>query len=243
MIEIFKGRTFDPLEDGVSVVDYISHMGSDLDIVNDARYRGDRVSDRLSDKDKRLIRYLLSANPIHGSPLRGSILKVKMKAPLFLARQFWKHAVSVSSVDSTNQWNELSMRYEESPPDFYIPRTWRSQGTTNRQKSGDILPTKEMMAARCAASIACYEAYRKYKGLLDIGVSREQARIVLPVATYTTWVWTMSLPAALHFIRLRDHSAAQSEAKSYAQSLAAIIAKIWPVTWDIYSEMGYPSLS
>lgn len=129
---------FDPLGDGKSRIELISHIGSDLDVANDARASFDRVSIELDDKDIKLIRYLIEHH--HTSPFRGVVFKFKVKAPLYLARQWWKHVIASSHNDEQIGWNEKCISGNQSI------RLWHGRTKTVRelfelaQKSKKKLP-------------------------------------------------------------------------------------------------------
>ncbi|MGL5077724.1 MAG: FAD-dependent thymidylate synthase, partial [Waterburya sp.] len=112
---------YDPLDDGKSYIKLVDFMGGDLAIVNDARTSFDRESVKLTEKDIKLINYLIKHK--HYSPLRSTVFKFKVKAPLFICRQWFKHTVASSFTESQDSWNEKSFRYTDLSEDaeFYIP--------------------------------------------------------------------------------------------------------------------------
>ncbi len=230
---------FDPLQDGISRLELIDSMGNDLSVVNDARASFDKQSTEWSGADRNLLITLLTAWPQHTSPLRGVALKFRVKAPLGLARQWWKHVVGSSHYEDQLQHNEKSFRYSEieDPNEFYIPRVFRTQSTRNKQSSADPLPYDENNLAFDNLEYACKESFEAYQVLLEIGVCREQARLALNPAIYTSWVWTTSLQAALNFKALRHHSAAQSEIALYAADLGECIKSVVPETYAIWDEI------
>jgi thymidylate synthase (FAD) len=230
---------FDPLQDGISRLELIDSMGGDLSVVNDARASFDKQSTEWSEADRNLLITLLTAWPQHTSPLRGVALKFRVKAPLGLARQWWKHVVGSSHYEDQLQHNEKSFRYSEieDPNEFYIPRVFRTQSTRNKQSSADPLPYDENILAFDNLEYACKESFEAYQVLLEIGVCREQARLALNPAIYTSWVWTTSLQAALNFKALRHHSAAQSEIALYAADLGECIKSVVPETYAVWGEI------
>lgn len=221
---------FDPLQDGKSKIELIDSMGDDLSVVNDARVSYDRTSAGLTEKDEKLINYLIKDN--HSSPLRGVVFKFKVKAPLFVVRQWWKHVIASNHNDEQLGWNEKSFRYValDDQNEFYIPREFRMQDDKNKQSSKGNLSGEVAEQARLEYEIACDYSFGHYKRLLNLGVCREQARGVLNPACYTTFVWTVSLQAVLHFVELRDKPNAQLEIQKYAFAIEDLIAPIVPVT-------------
>ncbi|MEM6519137.1 MAG: FAD-dependent thymidylate synthase [Cyanobacteria bacterium P01_D01_bin.71] len=233
------GQILDPLQDGKSRIELISYMGTDLDVVNDARASFEKISEELSEKDIKLIRYLIQHQ--HTSPFRGVIFKFKVKAPLFVCRQWWKHVIASNHNDEQLGWNEKSFRYVpiDDASDFYIPTAFRVQSTNNRQASEGALGDKESSEATEIYEKQCQESYQAYQSLLNLGVGREQARGVLVPSVYTSWVWTVSLQALLHFIGLRQGKGAQQEIGCYANSILEIIKDIVPQTIQAWESVNY----
>jgi thymidylate synthase (FAD) len=230
---------FDPLQDGISCLELIDSMGNDLSVVNDARASFDKQSAEWSEADRNLLITLLTAWPQHTSPLRGVVLKFKVKAPLGIARQWWKSVVASSHVDDQIQHNERSFRYSEAedPNEFYIPKEFRIQSTRNKQSSAEPLNLQDNLQANSFLRYSCKKSFATYEQLLNLGVCREQARLALNPAIYTSWVWTTSLQAALNFVALRHHSAAQSEIALYAGDLCQCIKSVVPETYAIWDEI------
>jgi thymidylate synthase (FAD) len=233
----------DPLNDGKSRIELINWMGSDLDVVNDARASFTKHSDFLDEKDIKLIRYLIANN--HTSPLRGVVFKFKVKAPLYVCRQWWKHVIASNHNDEQLGWNEQSFRYTEvaDSADFYIPKEFRLQAKDNRQSSEGSLDPFLTADLRDLYETACTTTYEVYERFLSLGVSREQARGVLVPSVYTQWVWTTSLQSVLHFLGLRLGKGAQSEITAYAEAIRTLILPSVPETlkaWeDIHIENGH----
>lgn len=230
---------YDPLNDGVSKLELIDSMGNDLSIVNDAKASFERYSEDLGVSEKKLIISLLTSYPQHTSPLRGVTLKFKVKAPLGIARQWYKHVVASSHIDDQLQWNERSFRYSEAldPNEFYIPSEFRTQSTRNKQSSADPLDFSRNTAAYSVLRTHCDESFKTYKTLISYGVCREQARLALNPAIYTSWIWTTSLQAVLHFCSLRFHKDAQVEICKYAESIRKCIQQVAPFTYLVYTEV------
>lgn len=224
----------DPLEDGKSKIELIAALGSDLDIVNDARASFEKTSTQLSDKDIKLIHYLIKHQ--HTSPFRGTVFKFKVKAPLFVCRQWWKHVIASNHNDEQLGWNEKSFRYVEidDGSEFYIPKIFRQQSKNNKQATEGKLTEDANQQAIEIYTQQCKTSYQAYRNLLELGVGREQARGVLVPSVYTSWVWTVSLQAVLHFISLRRGAGAQSEIGAYAQAVASLIKPIVPISIEAW---------
>ncbi|NCJ07750.1 FAD-dependent thymidylate synthase [Synechococcales cyanobacterium C] len=220
----------DPLKDGKSCLELLAHLGSDLDVVNDARASFGKQAQVLTEKDTKLIRYLIEHQ--HTSPFRGVVFKFKVKAPLFVCRQWWKHVIASNHNDEQLGWNEKSLRYVAiaDANEFYIPDIFRQQSPNNKQATLGALAGAEAETARTIYEAQCEASYAAYQQLLALGVGREQARGVLVPSVYTSWVWTVSLHALLHFIALRQGEGAQQEIAAYAEAILHLIAPIVPVT-------------
>jgi thymidylate synthase (FAD) len=221
---------FDPLNDGKSCIELVSSMGSDLDVVNDARASFEKASTELTDKDSKLINYLIKHH--HTSPFRGVVFKFKVKAPLYVGRQWFKHIIASNHNDEQLGWNEKSFRYVAATDeeDFYIPKVFREQSESNRQASGGELSEDLNDQAIAIYTQQCQDSYAAYQKLLILGVSREQARGVLVPSVYTSWVWTVSLQSVLHFVGLRSGEGAQSEIGAYAEAIFQLIKPMVPET-------------
>lgn len=220
----------DPLNDRKSRIELINSMGNDLTIVNDARASFEKVSMELNEKDIKLIKYLIKHE--HTSPFRGVVFKFKVKAPLFICRQWWKHVIASNHNDEQLGWNEKSFRYVSinESSEFYIPDTFRQQAKNNKQATSGSLEENTNEKAIAIYKEQCKASYEAYSQLLNLGVGREQARGVLVPSVYTSWVWTVSLQALLHFIDLRRGAGAQSEIGAYAQAIVELITPIVPVS-------------
>lgn len=224
----------DPLSDGKSRIELIASMGSDLDIVNDARASFEKSSPELSDKDIKLIHYLIKHQ--HTSPFRGVVFKFKVKAPLYVCRQWWKHVIASNHNDEQLGWNEKSFRYVaiDDSNEFYIPQVFRQQAKSNKQATEGALDETANQHAIDIYTAQCRASYEAYQALLNLGVGREQARGVLVPSVYTSWVWTVSLQAVLHFIGLRRGAGAQSEIGAYAQAIQTLIKPIVPIAIEAW---------
>jgi thymidylate synthase (FAD) len=228
----------DPLSDGKSSLRLLDSMGNSLSVVNDARQSFAAESAEWTERDGKLLRYL--AKHHHTSPFRGVVFKWSVNAPLFIARQWWKHTVASTFVDDQLGWNEKSFRYcAADEAEFYVPIEFLQQSEDNRQASaGPLAGTSQALAlAQYAQAVeACKQAYA---GLLLIGVSKEQARAILPSALYTSFVWTCSLQALFHFISLRIGKGAQGEIVSYAKALLELGRPVAPEAFDAFAENNY----
>lgn len=207
-------------------VDYIDHMGSDVNVVNAARVSfAKEVQGFDIEKDTKLINYLAKHN--HWSPLAHTSVSIRVKAPIFMARQFVKHQIGLV-------WNEESRRYIDDTPEFYLPDDWRAKPENAKQGSGGVLEKSAVYKNHCKSqSIECLKTYNF---MLEDGVAPEQARMVLPQNTMTNWIWTGSLVAFARVCKLRLDSHAQKEAQELAQLINDVVAPLYPVSWAALME-------
>ena len=215
----------------------VNNMGSDLDVVNAARVSYDKEVSSLGDNDIKLINFLV--NHKHDSTLRHCVMTFEVYAPLMVARQWYKHAVSSSHIDDQLGWNESSRRYVTEKEEFYIPGAleWRSVPENKKQGSGETLPADigAKYLQRLRASVE--RGLADYKQALEDGVAPEQARLLLPAyAMYVRWRWTTSLNAVLHFISLRDKQDSQYEIREYAKAVNSLIHQHYPNTTRAWNE-------
>ena len=205
-------------------VTYIDHMGNDLSIVNSARVSFGKkseyeVDNLLYQKDERLIHYL--AKHKHLSPFGHAFASFHVKAPIFVARQLVKHKFL--------RWNEISRRYVDEEPEFYVPDVWRGRAADKKQGSEGFV------------EVAFYKdqwdaALDLYEDLLAQGVAPEMARMVLPQSTMTEWYWSGSLDAFAQMCALRLKDDTQYESRLVAQQISAAMSKAFPVSWTALME-------
>ncbi len=178
--------------------------------------------------DKTLIRYLMRHN--HTSPLEMVEFKFHVKLPIFVARQMIRHR--------TASVNELSGRYSEMLEEYYIPGELRVQSLMNIQGSEGSLSDADTQMTKGLMRLQSEDAFKFYARLLDKGVAREQARVGLPLSTYTEWYWKIDLKNLLHFLDIRCDHHAQKEIQDYGNAILGLIKPIVPWTieaWEDYS--------
>ena len=199
-------------------------MGSDMSVVNSARISFAKEVTEIGDRDEKLIRYLWEHR--HTSPFRHATLQFHVKAPLFVLRQWMKHQIGCS-------WNEVSGRYVKfDNADFYIPEVWREQHESNKQGSKGSIESQESASLLYKDSMQL--AVTRYKNLLDLGVCKEQARMVLPLSMYTECYWTASLQAIMHFLELREDNHSQWEIQQYAQAVRELALEHFPISLSLH---------
>jgi len=196
---------------------YIDHMGSDLSVVNAARVSfGKSHAEFDPVRDTKLIKYL--AKHKHISPFGHAFASFHVKAPIFVARQLVKHKFL--------RWNEISRRYVDDEPEFYVPEVWRGRSADKKQGSDGVANT----------FVSDWDTYNHslkiYKDLLKDGVAPEQARMVLPQSTMTEWYWSGSLDAFADMCRLRCASDTQYETRLVADNISKKMSELFPVSWS-----------
>jgi len=203
----------------VITVELIDDMGDDITVVNAARVSfGKHVPGvELRDKDIKLIYYLADNN--HMSPFGHCFATFHVKAPIFVARQLVKHKFL--------RWNEISRRYVDSEPEFYIPE-FRKAVKNKKQGSGEAIDSENL---RIRFERNMVSAKHKYEYLLHQNVCPEQARMVLPQNTMTEWYWSGSLDAWSDMCKLRCASDTQEETQEVAKKISVIMHKQFPVSW------------
>lgn len=202
-------------------------MGTDDDIAEAARLSYGRGTKKARDNSG-LIRYLYSH--AHTSPFEMVEMKFQMRLPIFVMRQWVRHR--------TANLNEYSGRYSVMPRMWYTPQPddIMIQDTVNKQGSVPGLSRDLQLDASHKIWLASERAFDTYDELLKMGVSREMARIVLPLNTYTEIVWKMDLNNMLKFLWLRDDSHAQPEIQAYARVIAQMVQEKFPMVYTAYKE-------
>ncbi len=233
---------------------YIDHMGSDLSVVNAARVSFGKTSEmdmsdqwgppKLKDKDAKLIKYL--AKHKHMSPFGHAFASFHVKAPIFVARQLVKHKFL--------RWNEISRRYVDDDPEFYMPDQWRGRADDKKQGSSDdtlsnlegmsmygLTDNKEVyqnrhrkgmrtIGTQHMANLVNQKAYHLYNNMITAGVCPEQARMVLPQSTMTEWYWSGSLDAFMDMCNLRCKLDTQYETRLVAEYILSEMINLFPVS-------------
>ena len=237
-------------------VTYIDHMGSDLTVVNAARVSFGKKSEyiysgvdtngplekALHQRDVKLIRYL--AQHKHISPFGHAFASFHVKAPVFVARQLVKHKFL--------RWNEISRRYVDEKPEFYVPDVWRKRSEDKKQGSSDeavdmlhwLVVDHELsieghtqydnIKARPDewTSFVNEKALELYDAMINSDVCPEQARMVLPQSMMTEWYWSGSLDAFADMCHLRCKPDTQAETREVAEKIEDLMMNRFPVSWE-----------
>lgn len=211
------------LADQIGFVQCLEVFGDDLTVVNAARVSFDKVSTSLTEGDKKLIAYL--AKHEHTSPFFHPQVRFRIKMPLFVAREWFRHTIGFAR-------NEVSRRYVDSQPECWIPgvEDVRERDLKVKQGSKDT-PVENAEEVQDSIRRQIYSAMRTYESLLKKGVAPEVARAVLPQSMYTEFIETASLAAIARLCHLRLGADAQKEIRLYAGHVSRLMEKAFPVSW------------
>ena len=211
------------------LVEYVDHMGDDDSVVNSARVSFSKVASNYTpEQNTRLIRYL--AKHKHFSPFNHTFISVKVNAPLVVARQLVKHEYMPI--------NEVSRRYVDDEPTFFLPHEWRKRSDNKKQGSSE-----EVFEGALGKSIMLTVGQHTessldvYSQLLALGVCPEQARMVLPQNMNTEWYWSGTLKAFAKMLVLRLDPHTQKESTEVARQVRNIIQPLFPVSVEALLEL------
>lgn len=223
-------------------VEYVDHLGNDLTVVNSARVSFHKISEEFTNKDKKLLSYLAKHN--HWTPFSHPQITLREKVPIFVARQRFKHMIGFT-------YNEVSRRYVDEAPEFFVPDEWRArpEGSMKQGSGESIIETLEFQVMESiygegtslkTHTSSIHEEYQVfintaegfYNLLLKNGVAPEQARMVLPQSMYTEYVCTGSLAAFARAYKLRIDSHSQKEIQYLASEWDKVIRPLYPESWS-----------
>jgi thymidylate synthase (FAD) len=204
-------------------VELLETFGSDLTVVNAARVSLGKEVSEFTEKDARLIRYL--ANHDHISPFFHPQARFRIKMPIWMAREWYRHTVGFAR-------NEVSRRYVDDAPTFHLPEAVRTRAANKKQGSNDdVHPKNDDVLSLMRQSFE--EAVVTYDVLLSEGVPPEQARIVLPQSMMTEFIETGSLAAYARLVKLRTSPDAQAEIHAVARMVSDCLATKFPASWPV----------
>jgi thymidylate synthase (FAD) len=205
-------------------------MADDLSVVNGARVSFARHKAEMDDSDAGLIRFLMRER--HGTPFEHNAFRFHIRAPIFVAREWFRHRVG--------SFNEFSMRYAKATDDFYVPEPQDVRTQVGKPGAYSFEPVSDDVAETTREELRqVYEtAYSTYERLVELGVARELARAVLPVGAYTEFYWTVNARALMNFLSLRNSENAQREIRRYAEACERFFAERMPVTYEAFVASG-----
>jgi thymidylate synthase (FAD) len=203
-------------------VELLETFGTDLTVVNAARVSLGKQVDTFTDRDAKLIKYL--ADHDHISPFFHPQARFRLKMPIWMAREWFRHTVGLSR-------NEVSRRYVDSPPTFHLPDEFRTRAPSKKQGSNDdVHPDNEFLRSYYAKQ--CETALGAYNSMLESKVCPEQARMVLPQCMMTEFIETGSLAAYARLVKLRTSPDAQKEIRDVADKISILLQTAFPASWE-----------
>jgi thymidylate synthase (FAD) len=225
--ETLQENTVRVLDHGFLALDGV--LASDLAVVNGARVSFNVSSETMDERDAGLIRFLMRDH--HGSPFEHGYFRFIVKAPIFVVREHHRHRAGHS-------YNEWSGRYSKMEAEFYVADFVRTQvGKPGAYTFEPVEPeVRELARAEIAKSAA--EAFEAYERMLELGVAKEVARTVLPLALYTKYYWSCNPRSLMHFCSLRNSEHAQFEIREYARAAEAFLERTMPVTHAAFVANG-----
>jgi thymidylate synthase (FAD) len=205
-------------------------MADDLSVVNGARVSFARHKTELDDSDAGLIRFLMRER--HGTPFEHNSFRFHIRAPIFVAREWFRHRVG--------SFNEFSMRYARATDDFYVPAPEDVRSQVGKPGAYSFEPVPDAVAETTREELRqVYEAaYATYEKLVELGVARELARAALPVGAYTEFYWTVNARALMNFLSLRNSETAQREIRRYAEACEHFFSERMPITYEAFVASG-----
>lgn len=221
-------------------VELLDHMGDDLAIVNAARVsyakqstwgtKNDGQNMALRDADAGLIQYLMKNR--HGTPFEMVVFKFRIRCPIGVAREWQRHRIG--------SFNEVSTRYVEMQPDFYVPEHESVRTQVGKPGHYEMLPMSlaDADAARLMMNDTYHFAYERYQMLISQGVAKELARNVLPLGLLTEFIWCVNLRSLLNFLSLRTHPTALLEIRIEAQEVERLARQVVPTAMTAWDEHG-----
>jgi len=216
------------LSDKTGFVELLGTFGDDLTVVNAARVSFSKESLQMTGGDEKLIKYLAKHN--HTSPFFHPQIRLRLKMPIFVAREWFRHTVGFAR-------NEVSRRYVDTEPECYMPdcESIRERDSNKKQGSKSTAVDNADYAKECIADLT-HSCIDTYNALLAANVAPEVARMVLPQSMYTEFIETASLYAYARLCKLRLSPDAQYEIRLYAQAVSDLLEKAFPVSWAALNE-------
>jgi len=228
MGEVITENTIPVLDHGFVRLD--DAMASDLSVVNGARVSFARHKAEMDESDEGLIRFLMRDR--HGTPFEHNAFRFHVRAPLFVAREWFRHRVG--------SFNEFSMRYAKASDEFYVPEPEDVRSQIGKPGAYSFEQVEPELAERTREELqAVYDAaYTTYNRLVEQGVARELARLVMPMGAYTEFYWTVNARSLMNFVSLRAAETAQREIRRYAEACERFLAEMMPVTHAAFVANG-----
>jgi thymidylate synthase (FAD) len=227
MPEVVAENVVPVLDHGFLALD--AALASDLAVVNGARVSFNQASEELTERDAGLIRFLMRER--HGSPFEHGYFRFIVKAPIFVVREHHRHRAG-------HAYNEWSGRYSKLEAEFYVPDFVRTQVGKPGAYSFEPVEEDTREAARLEIEQNAERAFAAYERMLERGVAKEVARMVLPLSLYTKYLWSCNPRSLMHFCSLRNHESAQFEIRQYAAAAEGFLERMMPVTHEAFIANG-----
>lgn len=226
----YKNTVFDVLDHGE--IELIDKIGDDLAIVNAAKVSFSASLSEMNEHGIGLINYLLKNK--HATPFEHVVFKFRIKAPIFVTREWMRHRWS--------SFNEMSMRYYVPPViNFYNPEPKNIRRQIGKPGAYTFEPVNDDNLEKIVnerLDVVYKLANSVYNDLIELGIAKEIARCALPVAQYTEFIWTVNARSLINFLSLRNDTNAQYEIQEYGRILEDIFADILPITHKAFVESG-----
>ena len=205
-------------------------MADDLSVVNGARVSFAVRKDEMDSKDRGLIRFLM--REAHGSPFEHNAFRFHIRAPIFVAREWFRHRIG--------SFNEESARYHQLGSDFYVPSPEAVRTQVGKPGAYSFEPAAPDVATETIDKLrSVYRSlYDEYQALIERGVAKELARVLLPFGIYTQFYWTLNARSLMNFLSLRNSESAQYEIRTYAEAVERLFAEKMPITHECFMEFG-----
>lgn len=205
-------------------------MADDLSVVNSARVSFGKRIESFSDADTGLVRFLMRSR--HGTPFEHNSFRFHVQSPIFVAREWFRHRIG--------SFNEYSGRYSVMPNKYYMPTPAdiRTQVGKPGSYTFEPMPEDEAIDASIIMEACNARAFHSYQSLIDCGVAKEVARMILPLSSYTEFYWTVNARALMNFLSLRNDDAAQLEIRKFAQAVESFFGEVMPITYAAWLDYG-----
>lgn len=207
-----------------------AYMADDISVVNSARVSFGKRTETLSEADNGLIRFLMRSR--HGTPFEHNSFRFHVKAPIFVAREWFRHRIG--------SFNEYSGRYAIMPTEHYVPDQANMRTQVGKPGSYTFEPLPEDIATDVELLMrSCNDsAFKLYESLVGRGVAKEVARMILPLSSYTEFYWTVNARSLMNFLSLRNDAAAQYEIRVYADAVESLFSQVMPQTYVAWVDYG-----
>src|SRR5437762_9923832 len=228
MAEVITENTISVLDHGF--VRLADSRATDPAVVNGARVSVARHKTEMDESDEGLIRFLMRDR--HGTPFEHNAFRFHVRAPLFVAREWFRHRVG--------SFNEFSMRYAKASDEFYVPEPEDVRSQVGKPGAYSFESVEPELAEQTREELqAVYDAaYETYTRLVEQGVARELARLVMPMGAYTGFYWTANARSPMNFVSLRAAETAQREIRRYADACERFLAEKMPITYYAFVASG-----